>query len=118
MGLRPLGVGRSGGRGAMEEFAELRWLSMQSGTHELTPQSPCPTTHPFDQTWVHEVRGHAARRVHCGRRRIRRLGVRVAPGALLESLVVGGDITCPVLVEGFEEGDLSELFALFEASLG
>jgi hypothetical protein len=44
--------------------------------------------------------------------RIRRLGVRVAPGALPKLIAVATDSTCLVFVEGFEQGDLWEPFAL------
>jgi len=46
-----------------------------------------------------------------GHLRIRRLGVRVAPGVPEKSLVIAEDFTCPVLVEGIEQGDLWEPFA-------
>jgi hypothetical protein len=43
--------------------------------------------------------------------RIRRLGVRVAPGALENSLAVTGDGACSVLGEGFWQDDLWEQFS-------
>jgi len=39
------------------------------------------------------------------------VGCSSRPGRADEILVVAGDFTCPVLVEGFEQGDLREPFA-------
>ena len=54
---------------------------------------------------------HGPLRTPLGDLRIRRLGVRVAPGAPRKSLAVATDSTCHVFVEGFEQGDLWEPFA-------
>ena len=45
------------------------------------------------------VDGYGHPRTPLGHLRIRRLGVRVAPGAPTESLAVAGDLMCRVLVE-------------------
>lgn len=47
-----------------------------------------------------DARGHPCTRL--GDLRIRRLRVQVLPSALTKSLVLAGDLTCPVLAEGLE----------------
>jgi len=47
---RHAGGRQSGGRVAIDEFAELRVADRECGTRGPSTQAPCPTMHPFDHT--------------------------------------------------------------------